>query len=98
MNRNTHLQEPEIDPVHYAAEVCEITFNEENFFVNVTSGRRSRIYVLTPKHAKRLYLLLKKDIEKYEKEYGALKTELPKKKKSSTADTKRNHPFGFSYS
>src|SRR5207249_4255967 len=76
-----HSHDPiDIDPTYYAAQVCDISFGEESFFLNVTSGRRGRIYVLTPKHAKRLYLLLKKELEKYEKKYGALKTKLPRKR------------------
>lgn len=89
-----HEDHIDIDPAHYAAEVCDITFNEESFFINVTSGRRGRIYVMTPKHAKRLHLHLKKDIEAYEKKFGELKTSLDKNKSTSTGP--RGQSFGFS--
>lgn len=85
----------EMDPAYYAAEVCDISFNEENFYVNMTSGRRGRIYVLTPKHAKRLYLLLKKDLEEYEKKFGELRTGIQKKKPHTTASERRS--MGFSH-
>ncbi len=93
--RYSHSHEhSDIDPVDYAAEDFEISFNDESFFINLTSGRSRRVYVLTPKHAKRLLILLKKDIEKFEKKYGDLKTTVPKKKKT-TAHGKR--PLGFSF-
>lgn len=95
MQRNSHHHESlDADPIHYAAEVCDITFDEESFFINIASGKCRRVYVLTPKHAKRLLLLLKKDIEKYEKQHGLLKTKLQMKKKTSTSTG--SHPFGFS--
>ncbi len=84
----------DIDPVHYASQIFDISFNEESFYLTVTSGKRGRIYVLAPKHAKRLYLLLKKHIREYEEKYGELKTELPKKNPSATAS---QSAIGFAF-
>jgi hypothetical protein len=83
----------DLDLVYYAALVCDVTYTEESFFLNITSGRRGRIYVLTPKHAKRLFLLLKKDLEEYEKKYGELKAGVPKKKAHTTALEKNSMGF-----
>jgi len=44
--------------------------------------------VATPKHAKRIYLLLKQQIENYEKQFGEIKTKLPDRPANTQSETK----------
>lgn len=84
----------DIDPFYYSAQICDITFNEEGFFVSILSGRRGRTYVLAPKHAKRLLMLLERELKAYEGKYGPLKTALPKK---PTLTAEEKAALGFSH-
>jgi len=66
-----------LDPNVYGISNTSIIFNEEDFHFVITSGNQARQFIASPKHAKRIYLLLKQQIENYEKQFGQLKTELP---------------------
>lgn len=63
----------------YAITNINIGIQEENFIFIVFSGNQARQFFLTPKHAKRINLLLTQQIKEYEKQFGELETELPKK-------------------
>ncbi len=69
----------------------QIGFDEENFSFLVMSGNSARRYLATPKHAKRLMLLLQAKIQEYEKQYGELKTSLP----ATKGETSKKEKFGF---
>jgi len=72
-----------LDPNVYAVTMVNAIFDEEAFQFLITSGNQGRQFLVTPKHAKRIYLLLKKQIEEYEKKFGELKTHLPEMPKAS---------------
>ena len=57
----------------------------------LVSGNQARRFRTAPKHAKRIHLLLKRQIDDYEEKFGELKTDLPEKKESS-----REGKIGFS--
>jgi len=80
-----------LDPNSYLVTMVNMAFDEENFHFLITSGNQGRQFVATPKHAKRIYLLLKKQIEEYEKKFGELKTQLPEIPKT----TQKEHKIGF---
>ncbi len=72
-----------LDPVLYALSNVSINFNEELFDLLMISGNQGRRFRLSPKHAKRVYLLLEKAIGEYEKKYGKIEAQLLQKKESS---------------
>jgi len=63
-------------------------FDEEAFSFLIASGNQGRQFVATPKHAKRIYLLLKQQIENYEKQFGEIKTKLPDRPANTQSETK----------
>jgi len=67
-----------VDPNVYAITNMSIMSNEEDFIFAISSGNQVRQFTANPKHAKRIYLLLKQQIENYEKQFGEIKTQLPK--------------------
>ncbi len=75
-----------LDPVLYALSNLNIAFNEEVFDFLMVSGNQARQFRASPKHAKRIYLLLEKYISEYENRFGQLKTELPEKKEATTGE------------
>ena len=77
-----------LDPNIYFITMVNMMFNEEGFNFLITSGNQGRQFVATPKHAKRIYLLLKKQIEEYEKKFSEIKTQLPEVPKTSQGETK----------
>jgi hypothetical protein len=66
-----------LDPNAYAVSNVSIASSEEDFGITITSGNQVRFYNLTPKHAKRVMLLLQKEVANYEEKFGELLTELP---------------------
>lgn len=69
-----------LDPVLYALSNVNMAFNEEVFDFLMISGNQARQFRASPKHAKRIYLLLGKYLNEYEKKFGSLETQLPEKK------------------
>ena len=80
-----------LDPNAYLMSGVNMGFDEESFHFLITSGNQRRQFSATPKHAKRIYLLLKKQIEEYEKKFGEIKTQLPEMPK--TTQQERNMGF-----
>jgi hypothetical protein len=76
------------DPNVYLITLMNMGFNEEFFNFLVVSGNQGRQFSATPKHAKRIYLLLKQQIENYEKQFGEIKTKLPDRPQSTQQETK----------
>jgi len=77
-----------LDPNSYMITMMNMGFDEEMFHFLITSANQGRQFVATPKHAKRIYLLLKQQIENYEKQFGEIKTSLPQMPKGTTEETK----------
>lgn len=72
-----------LDSNAYTITMMNMGFDEELFRFLIISGSQGRQFLATPKHAKRIYLLLKQQIEQYEEKFGELKTELPSKPKTT---------------
>lgn len=81
-----------LDPNSYAIDMVNMVFDEEFFRFMIASGNQGRQFVATPKHAKRIYLLLKQQIEAYETQFGEIKTKLPERPKNSQEE---NNKVGF---
>ena len=85
-----------LDQNIYAITNVSILFSEEDFHFAITSGNQARQFVATPKHAKRILLLLKQQIENYEKQFGEIKTQLPKQALSQgPGETREETKLGF---
>ncbi len=72
-----------LDPILYALSNVNMGFNEEIFDFIFISGNQVRQFRASPKHAKRIYLLLGKYLEEYEEKFGALETQLPEKREAT---------------
>ncbi len=81
-----------IDPNLYAITNVNVVQREEDFIFTIFSGAQARQFLATPKHAKRIYLVLKQQIENYEKTFGELKTELPP---ANPHTTQKEKDLGF---
>jgi len=72
---------------HYVSNV-QIGAGEEEFVLALTSGNQVFQFVMSPKHMKRVKLLLDKNIDEYEKNFGKLETKLPEVKKGTMEKNK----------
>ena len=72
-----------MNPVLAYVNAANIGFGDEEFVLRFFSGNQGFQFAFSPKHLKRLSLLLEKHIEEYEKKFGELKTELPRMEKAS---------------
>lgn len=77
-----------LDPNSYFISGVNMGFDEESFHFLVMSANQGRQMIATPKHAKRIYLLLKQQIENYEKKFGEIKTKLPEAPKTTQEENK----------
>lgn len=77
-----------VDPNAYMITMMNIGFDVEMFHFLIASGNQGRQFTATPKHAKRIYLLLKQQIENYEKQFGEIKTELPQRPQATQEENK----------
>ena len=68
----------QLDPNGYYITGVNMAISDEEFFFFITSQNQARQYVSSPKHAKRISLLLQKFISEYEAKNGTIQTELPK--------------------
>jgi hypothetical protein len=75
-----------LDPNAYAITNVNMASDEELFHFMLISGNQGRQFTATPKHGKRIYLLLKQNIEAYEKKFGEIKTQLPQKPGNTKED------------
>lgn len=80
-----------LDPNAYYVSMMNMRFDEEGFHFLIASGNQARQYSASPKHAKRIYLLLKQQIEQYEKQFNEIKTQLPERPQR----TQENNKVGF---
>lgn len=83
-----HQIQLNLDPNSYLITMVNMAFNEEFFNFLIASGNQGRQFTATPKHAKRIYLLLKQQIENYEEQYGEIKTQLPQRPQNTQEDNK----------
>lgn len=86
MTEETQEIKINVDPNVYTITLVNMGFDEELFHFLIATGNQGRQFVAVPKHAKRIYLLLKKMIEQYEGKFGELKTELPKVKENQKSE------------
>lgn len=77
-----------MDPNSYMINMMNMGFDEEMFRFLIMSGNQGRQFTATPKHAKRIFLLLKQQIENYEKQFGEIKTQLPQMQKNTSEEPK----------
>ena len=68
-----------MDPNIYATSLANINYDEEKVYVMFVSGNQGRRFQFSPKHAKRLFLLLQKQLEEFQRKFGNLDTALPTK-------------------
>ncbi len=90
------MTEPHPIPMNIEAHINTLTnaniqYSEEDFLFQFDSGNQVRRFMASPKHAKRILLLLQARIGEYEKQFGDIKTELIAKQQQSTEEKK----FGF---
>lgn len=90
MNENFPVQHTE--PNIYSLTNTELTATEEEFFLHLHSGNSIRRYHLTPKHMKRISMLIERELSKFEDSNGEIKTNLPTQKKKVA---KRKTKIGF---
>jgi len=84
-----------LDPNSYAITNVSIASDEEMFYFSLASGNQMRQFAASPKHAKRIFLLLKQQIENHEKQFGEIKTQLPKPITQASGETKEETKLGF---
>ena len=88
-----------LDPNLYAVVNVSIAFDEEQFVFTIFSGNQARRFSVSPKHAKRILLLLEKQISEYKKSLEYLKLNCRRKwkrEKKSHSDSKNNQNLGRS--
>lgn len=73
----------DLDPILYSLSNVNVGYNEEVFDFLFVSGNQARQFRASPKHAKRIFLLLEKCLEEYEKKFGRLETQLPEKREAA---------------
>lgn len=72
-------------PAH-ALQNLMVQYDEEGFRLVLMSGGPARMYMLSPKHAKRIMLLLEKQVGEYESKFGELDTTLPEAQGSTETE------------
>lgn len=82
---NQQQQIPLEAPAH-ALQNMMVQYDQEGFRLVLMSGGPARMYVLSPKHAKRIMLLLQKQIGEYESKFGELDTTLSKAQGSTETE------------
>jgi hypothetical protein len=80
-------QQIAIDGHAHALMNVMVNFDEENFQMLMMSGGPARLYVVSPQHAKRVKLLLERQLEQYEKKYSKkIDASLPTAATQATTD------------
>ena len=95
MEKETQQVQINLDPNSYMITMMNMGFDEELFHFMITSANQGRQFTATPKHAKRIYLLLKQQIENYEKQFGEIKTQLPNPGANQPKNTSEEPKLGF---
>lgn len=76
-------QKIQLESPTHALQNVVTQFDEESVRLIMMSGGPARMYVMSPKHAKRIMLVLQKNINEYEKKFGKLDTKLPEQQGSN---------------
>jgi len=74
-----------LNPNLFAIDNVRMVATEEHFQILMISGNQGYQFLVTPKHAKRIYLLLGQLIDKYENDFGKLETQLLQKREETKA-------------
>ncbi len=82
-----------MDPNMYTVSNVNVAFDEENVYLNIFSGNQGRQFAVSPKHAKRLMMLLQNHMAEYEKKFGELKTKLPEAPKNTQENNHKKVGF-----
>lgn len=67
---------------------AQLIAGEEEFILVLISGNQMFRFAFSPKHLKRLKLLLEKQVTEYEAKFGLLETQLPDVLKNTTKKRK----------
>ena len=77
-----------ISPILNYANGVQVVFSEEEFVLVINSGNQINRYAFSPKHTKRLLMVLEKQIKEYESKFSKIETKLPESKKGTTQEEK----------
>lgn len=77
-----------MNPILNYVNGARILSGEEEFLLALTSGNQIFQFIFSPKHAKRLKLLLDRQLAEYEKKFGVLETKLPEVKTETAEKSK----------
>ena len=66
-----------LDGNMYSLSNMQIAMHDEGIRFLLITGNQARQYEATPEHAKRISMLLQKNIEAYEEKNGEIETKLP---------------------
>lgn len=77
-----------VDPNAYYISMVNMRFDEEGFHFLIASGNQAKQFAASPKHAKRMFLLLKQQLEQYENKFGEIKTQLPERPQNTQQENK----------
>lgn len=91
MDNNQNAIQVALDPNVFATTLANVSYDKENVYLMLVSGNQGRRYQFSPEHAKRLLMVLKNQIEAYQKIHGELKAEMPTSVEKTTTEQK----FGF---
>lgn len=83
-----HQIQLNVDPNDYYISMVNMRFEEEGFHFLIASANQAKQFTASPKHAKRIYLLLKQQIEQYEQKFGEIKTQLPNRPQNTQEQNK----------
>lgn len=79
----------EVDKEALALTNVLLQHTKEEFGLLCVSGRSGKQYVMTPAHAKRIWLRLGEHIAAFEKAHGPLKAVLPKKSQDGSEEKQK---------
>lgn len=76
--KNETIQTLKVQDERFFCDQALIAFGDEHFVLGIQTGTTLHHYAFTPKHMKRLMLLIVDKIAEYEKKNGDLETSLLK--------------------
>ena len=76
--KNEIVQSLKVQDERFFCDKALIAFGDEHFILGIQTGTALHHYAFTPKHMKRLMLLMIGKIGEYEKKHEKLITSLPK--------------------
>lgn len=88
MVKITRTEQFENEDAYYLSNV-QIGVTFEYFQLELFSGTRTRLYLTSPSHAKRIATILSQHIGLYEKQYGEIKEAAPASQTESGVSEKK---------